>query len=340
MNPTSASLAGRLDEFVLDSVALRGNPLGDPHERPLWVYQPPGYENGQQRLPTIYVIQGYTGSVRMWGNVAPFRPTYPQLLDAAFAAGTPPCLVVFVDAWTSYGGSQYVDSAGTGAYHTYLCEEVVPFVDAHFRTIPDRAARAITGKSSGGFGSLITPMLRPDLFAALASHAGDTLYELCYATEFGQAVRALRAYDGDPQRWWADFTSRPGLTRDQDEVLLGLYGVAACFSPDEHGRPVLPFDPRTGVIRDEVWRRWLEWDPVRMAPTHADALRSLDSIWLDAGTHDEFYLDLGAVAFREQLTAVGVPDSRIHFELIDAGHFGIEHRYPLAADWLARRLAR
>ncbi len=73
----------------------------------------------------------------------------------------------------------------------------MPFVDAHYRTLPDRAHRAISGKSSGGFGAMITPMLRPDLFGALASHAGDSLYELCYLAEFGKSVRHLRDYDGD-----------------------------------------------------------------------------------------------------------------------------------------------
>jgi hypothetical protein len=42
-----------------------------------------------------------------------------------------PCIVVYVDAWTAYGGSQFVDSPGTGRYHMYLCDEIVPFVDAH-----------------------------------------------------------------------------------------------------------------------------------------------------------------------------------------------------------------
>ena len=341
MLPWSADLSGRLDELVIDSTALRGNPLGDPHERPVWVYTPPGYDDSsEQRYPSIYVIQGYTGHVQMWRNRTPFRSTYPETADAVFAGGAPPCVLVFVDAWTSYGGSQFVDSVGTGAYHTYLCDEIVPFVDARYRTLSDRESRAVTGKSSGGYGALITPMLRPDVFGALASHAGDALYELCYASEFGPAVRALRAYDGDPHRWWADFTSRTAFTRREDDLLLGLYGVAACFSPDADGTPVLPFDTVTGVLRPDVWQRWLDLDPVRMAPAHADALRSLRAIWIDAGTSDEFYLDIGAQAFRAQLTAAGVADERIHFELFDAGHGAIDYRYPLALEWLAHRLAR
>lgn len=339
--PWSQPLAGRLREHVVSSARLEGNPLGDPHERPLWVYAPPGYDDDPHlRLPTIYVLQGYTGHVAMWHNRQPFRPTYPEAVDALFAGGCPPCLVVFVDAWTAYGGSQFVDSPGTGRYHSYLCEEVVPFVDARYRTIAERESRAITGKSSGGFGAMITPMLRPDLVAALATHAGDALYELCYLPEFGRAARALRGHGGDPGRWWADFTTRTPFTRPEDGLLLGLYGVAACFSADPDGTPVLPFDTRTGALLPEVWQRWLALDPVRMAPLHADALRSLRAVWIDAGTSDEYFLDLGAQAFRDELARAGLSDDRVHLELFDGGHGGIEHRYPLALEWLAGRLAR
>ena len=264
----------------------------------------------------------------MWANRQPYRQPFPETADAVFAGGAPPCIVVFVDAWTAYGGSQFVDSPGTGNYHTYLCDEVVPFVDARYRSIPDRESRAITGKSSGGYGAMITPMLRPDVFGALATHAGDALYELCYVPEFGAAVRALRTYDGDPARWWADFTSRTAFTKPEDDVLLGIYGVAACFSAEPDGTPVLPFDPVTGVLRPAVWQRWLDLDPVRMAPGHADALRSLRAIWIDAGTRDEYNLDIGAQAFRAELAAAGVPDERVHFELFEAGPRG--DRLPLS----------
>ncbi|HLH46614.1 MAG TPA: alpha/beta hydrolase-fold protein [Acidimicrobiales bacterium] len=335
---TDRRFAGRIDRLVIESEALRGNPLGDPASRPLWVYVPPGYDEDQdRRYPSVYVIQGYTGSLPMWDNRTPFRRPYPELVDDVFAGGAPPCLVVFVDAWTAYGGSQYVDSTGTGRYHTYLCEDVVGFVDARYRTLDDPRHRGIQGKSSGGFGAMITPMLRPDLFGGLATHAGDTLYELSYLSDFGQAARYLRAYDGSIESWWDDFRSRVAFTAEADQTLLGFYGVAACFSPDGEGRPVLPFDPRTGRVRPEVWERWLAWDPVRMVPRYADALRSLTAIWVDAGRRDEYYLDLGAEAFVEALGAIGVTD--LHFELYDAGHGAIEYRYPLSLRYLAERLA-
>ncbi|MEU3464481.1 alpha/beta hydrolase-fold protein [Streptomyces sp. NPDC006733] len=339
MLPWSADLAGRIDQRVITSRLLRGNHLGDPAERPVHVYLPPGYDDEpHRRYPCVYVIHGYTGHLGMWYNRTPFRQPFPETADAMFAAGTPAAIVVFVDAWTSYGGSQFVDSPGTGRYHSYLCEEIVPFVDARYRTLADRDHRAISGKSSGGFGAMITPMLRPDLFGALATHAGDALYEYCYIAEFPQVVRALRAWDGDITAWWEDFKTRPALSRPGDDTVLSALGVAACFSADPDGTPRLPFDTRTGELIPEVWQRWLAKDPVRMVPEHADAVRSLRAVWIDAGTHDEYYLDVGAEAFYRAVRTAGLPEEAIHFELFEAGHGGIDYRYPLALDWLARRI--
>jgi S-formylglutathione hydrolase FrmB len=342
MLPWDTELAGRLDRQLIHSDALKHNPLGDPYERPLWVYLPPGYDDDQTtRYPTVYVIQGYTGHVAMWANRTAYRQPFPETADALFASGQAPgCILVFVDAWTAYGGSQFVDSPGTGAYHTYLCNEVVPWVDARYRTLPQRESRAISGKSSGGFGAMITPMLRPDLFGSLATHAGDALYELCYVPDFAKAARFLRDYDHDIGRWWDDFRSRTSFTKEGDDTLLMLLGCTACFSAGADGTPELPFDPRTGMLRPAVWQRWLDWDPVRMVDRYADAVRSLRAVWIDAGTRDEWYLDLGAEAFRAQLARIGVPDDHVHFELFEAGHGAIDYRYPVALSWLAHRLAR
>ncbi|MGD0375306.1 MAG: alpha/beta hydrolase-fold protein [Streptosporangiaceae bacterium] len=341
MLPWSADLAGQLEEHVITSELLRGNPLGDPHERPLWVYLPPGYDHaGDRRYPVVYVIQGYTGNLAMWRNRAPYRQPFPETADAVFARGdAPPAIVVYVDAWTSYGGSQFVDSAGTGRYHSYLCDEIVPWLDGRYRTMAAAAHRAIMGKSSGGFGAMITPMLRPDLFGALATHAGDALYEYCYIPEFPRAVRLLRDYDGDIWRWWKDFSSRVSFTKEADQHLLMLLGVSACFSAHEDGHVELPFDTSTGVLRPEVWQRWLDWDPVRMVPRYAGALRSLRAIWIDAGSRDDFFLDLGAGAFRAALHEIGVGADVVRFELFDATHASIDYRYPLSLAWLCQRIA-
>jgi len=185
---------------------------------------------------------------------------------------------------------------------------------------------------------MVTPMLRPDVFGGLATHAGDALFELCYATDFGKCVRALRhQYQGSFDRFWEDFRSRPFGSRPDDGVLLNQLAMAACYSTDPDGTIRQPFDVATGRLVPEVWERWLAWDPVRMVPRYAEALRSLRAIYIDAGTRDEYYLDLGAEAFRRELEAVAVAD--VFFELFEAGHGAIEYRYPIAVKYLAERLS-
>jgi S-formylglutathione hydrolase FrmB len=340
MLPWSIELRGRFEEHTFESAALRDNLLGDPYQRPLWVYLPPGYgDEPTRRYPTVYQIQGLTGQLDMWRNRPAFRKNFPELADEMFAREeAPPCIIVWVDCWTSLGGSQFLDSPGTGRYHTYLCEEIVPWVDRRYRTLPAREHRGIAGKSSGGYGAMVTPMLRPDLWGGLATHAGDALFEMCYLPGFRVSVRALRDhYGGMFERFWRDFRSRPAFSKESDDDLLNDWCMAACYSTDPDGTVRLPYDPTTGALDPGVWERWLAWDPVRMVHQHAAALRSMKAIYIDAGKRDQFFLDLGAGAFRQALATVGVTD--VFFELFDATHSNIEYRYPMSLKYLAKRLA-
>jgi S-formylglutathione hydrolase FrmB len=339
VKPWRAEPRGRFEERTVHSRVLEGNPLGDPAERPLWVYLPPGVgDDPGRRYPSIYVIQGYTGQVDMWWNRSALRPTVPELIDELFAGPAPPspAIVVLVDCWTSLGGSQFLNSPGTGRYLDYLCDEVVAFVDDHYPTLPAREHRGIAGKSSGGYGAMVASMLRPDTFGALVSHAGDALFEHCYLPDMAKAARALRDhYDGSYERFFADLATRPAMSKDSDGDLLGMWAMAACYSAEPDGSVTLPFDPATGRLRDEVWARWLALDPVRMAAGHAGQLRSLRGIYLDAGRRDQFWLDLGAAAFSAELDALGIEHV---FELFDATHSAIEYRYPAGLAFLAGRL--
>lgn len=340
MLPWSVEMQGHFEEITFTSEVLKENPLKDPYQRPLWVYLPPGYaDEPDRRYPAIYLIQGMTGQLDMWRNRSAFRKNFPELADELFAKNeAPPCILVWVDCWTSLGGSQFLDSAGTGRYHTYLCDEIVPWVDTHYRTIPAREHRGIAGKSSGGYGAMITPMLRPDLWGGLATHAGDALFETCYLPEFSESVRALRDhYAGSFELFWKDFRSRPAFSRSSDHTLLNDWCMAACYSADEDGTVRLPYDTTTGMLIPEVWERWLAWDPVRMAASHAEALRSMKAIYIDAGRRDQFFLDLGAEAFRQALERLQV--TNVFFELFDATHMSIEYRYPLSLKYLAERLS-
>lgn len=327
--PWERPLHGTLDRLVVDSELLAGNPLGDPTRRPLYVYLPPGVERDHPRaLPTVYVIQGYTGQLDMWLNRTWLEPTMVERLDAMFAAGEcPDAVIVFVDSWTSYGGSQFLNSFALGRYQDYLCDEVTAFVDDRYPTSADRDHRGLTGKSSGGYGAMVVPMVRPDVFGALASHAGDALFEACYLPDFPGLVRTLR--DDFEGSYDVLFERLAAAERLEEKAVkpLEVYGYAAAYSPDpDHpGKALLPFDVHTGRQIDDVWAQWLDHDPVRMARPHADALRSLRRIHLDAGRGDEYFLDLGAQAFAAELEALHVEHT---LELFDGKHGGLTYRYP------------
>ncbi len=333
---------GRIEEHIFESEVLRENALGDPHRRPVYIYTPPAYEaEPDRRFPTIYVIQGLTGQVDMWRNRKAFRANIPELVDDQFAApGQAPAIVVYVDCWTSLGGSQFLDSPGTGRYLTYLCDEVLPWVDITWRTQPEPGHRAVAGKSSGGYGAMVLPMLRPDRFGALATHAGDALFEACYGPGMAKAARVLRDhYDGSFETFWAEFRRSTGPLRKRDQDPLNMWCMAACYSTDPDGTVRLPFDPATGRLIPDTWERWLEKDPVRMVTGHGDALRGLRGIWIDSGKADEYMLDLGAEAFRRELASIGVEESVVHFELVEGTHGDLEHLYAPAIGWLAERIS-
>jgi len=335
--PWERPLNGRFERLVIDSQVLRDNPLGDPSRRPLYVYLSPGLKDG--RYASVYVIQGMTGQVDMWLNRTAFEPNMIERLDDTFASpGCPPAVVVLVDAWTSCGGSQFINSAATGRYMDYLCDEVVPFIDERFPTAPSRDHRGLSGKSSGGYGAMVVPMLRPDVFSGLASHAGDALFEACYLPEFPLTTRILRDRFGSSyEAFWEHFREAESL-EPKLHAPLNTYAMAACYSPDEDrpGEVVLPFDIGCGKIIDEVWARWLAWDPVRMAPQHLDALESMRHIYLDAGRSDEYYLDLGAQALSKELAAHGIEHT---LELFEGTHGGLQYRYPGAIAALVAALA-
>ncbi len=331
--PWRSALRGRLDELVVESELLADNPLGDSAVRPLMVYLPPQLAGSEQvsRAPSVYLIQGYTGRLDLWANRQPFEVNLLERLDAMFGAGDcAPAVIVFVDAWTRYGGSQFLNSTSTGRYLDYLCDEVVPFVDARYPTLADRAHRGIAGKSSGGYGAMVAPMLRPDVFGALASHAGDALFESTIARSFVSVTRLLRDhFDGSYDTFFARLPDVDPFRWEVHGVLLEMFAYAAAYSPDPErpGQALLPFDARTSKLVPAVWERWLAWDPVRLVPSHLEALASLRRVYLDAGRSDEYYLDLGAQAVSAALTAGGIDHT---LELFDGGHGGITYRYPRA----------
>jgi enterochelin esterase family protein len=182
-------LRGDVRIDFIDSPALRGNPLGDPSERPLAVYLPPGYDpGGSKAYPVLYVLHGYTGSAAALVAARPWETNVVQWIDRLIDQGKMrEAILVVVDGFNRFGGSQYVNSIHNGDYATYVVRDAIGHVDANFRTIPHEGGRAVLGKSSGGFGSLHLAMTQPGYFAAFASHSGDTYFPMAAVPLFAPA---------------------------------------------------------------------------------------------------------------------------------------------------------
>jgi len=330
---------GRLVRARLHARALQGNPLGDPAERELLAWLPPSHGDGV-RLPAVYFLHGFSGSVGSWTNVSPFGLTVPERIDAQVAAGVlPEFAAIFVDGWTAIGGSQWVNSEAVGRYRDYLVEDVVPFAEREWGLLPAAGARAVVGKSSGGYGALVMARHHPEVFAHVACHAGDSGFEYCYLHDFPRAAGALE--NTDAAAWLAGMKERARARRleGDDFAVLNVIAMAAAYSP-RAGEPLgveLPFEPDTCALRPEVWARWLAHDPARFVPGALDSFRRLQTLFVDCGRHDEFQLRWGARMVVKSLEEAGIA---VTYEEFDDGHRGIDYRYDRSLQVIAPRLGR
>lgn len=319
---------------TVESRALGGNPLGDPTSRQIAIWLPPSYAQAPaRRYPVIYWLAGYGGTGPMLFSGSPWQPGLGARLDRLVASGRMgEAIVVAPDCFSRWGGAQYLDSPAVGLYETHLLREVLPAIDARLRTVAARDGRAIGGKSSGGFGALVLAMRNPELFAAVASHAGDMYFELSVLPDLAIAARTLRRRGG-LDGFVPHFEAQERKSGDDFTTMMVL-ALAGAYSPDPdrpHG-VALPFDVETGEIDWAVWRRWKAWDPVEMAAERAEALRAMKLIFVDAGTRDEHNLDLGARIFVRRLRALGVACEHEEF---DDGHRGTAYRYEISLPKLA-----
>jgi S-formylglutathione hydrolase FrmB len=329
---------GTLVEIEVDSPALAGNPLGDPARRLLLAYVPPG---AAAPLPAVYFLHGFSGSARGWTNVSVFAPTLPERIDALVASGAlPPFLAAFPDGTTALGGTQWTNAPAVGRYQDYVAEDVVHTVEARLGAIPRREARAVVGKSSGGYGALRLGRDRPDVFSLLGVHSADSCFEYCYLPDLPKAAAALLGAP-DPAAWVEALKRRARETKisGSDLAPLNVVAMAAHYSPNP-AAPLgadLPFSLPTGRIREDVWARWLAEDPVRFVPQAKEAFRRLAGVFIDCGTKDEFNLRWGTRMVAEALREAGVLVEHQEFE---DGHMEIRYRHDASLRWIVPRLAR
>ena len=319
-------LLGTVERVRFRGAALADNALGDPVERELIVYLPPSYAQGTRRYPVLVVLTGYGSTNASLLNFKPWEPTLLERYERLIAQGCREAIVVLPDCFTRLGGSQFLDSTATGRYQSYLADDVLGLVDARYRTLSRRGARAIVGKSSGGFGALRMGMDRPECFAVLGSHAGDAAFELSVRPRFVEVAPVYERYGGTAN-FLDQLSAKSGPSGQREFHAIEMLAMAAAYAPAPERAFELPYDPQTAMLVPEKWQRWLAHDPVVRLEKHAHALSDARLVFLDAGKSDEYGLQFGARMLAKRLVNSG---ATVHHEEFEGGHMGTAHRYDVS----------
>ena len=237
-------------------------------------------------------------------------------------------IVVIPDGWTSYGGSQWVDSPVCGSFERYVLHDVIDHVDANYRTIPESRSRGVFGFSSGGIGAWNIGSSHPETFCALAMISGDSLLDVTHKPIFYEYLDSI-------------WPGAPNGPIEGNHACQLVYACSAFYSPNPQNPPFfvdIPVSHPTGELIDEVWERWLSFDPVVNWRNRIDNLRSLRGILLDVGANDDHQLQWGHRILSHHLRQVGIA----HLATEHSGnHSGrARERYQVTLQWLSRILER
>jgi S-formylglutathione hydrolase FrmB len=359
--------AGRVVRLAHTSSVLAGNPLGDPYARTLDAWLPPQYDQLRgrgrgARFPVVFDLVGFLGSGRGHTNWRAFDENVPErAARLVHEKKMGPIIVVFPDCFTALGGNQYVNSSALGAYADYLTRELIPFVDAEFRTLADRDHRGCFGKSSGGYGAMIHGMKFSRYWGAIAVHSGDAYFDFVYGADWPNTldelakhrrprlragrrdVRAAAARagyggadDGRVARFLKHVWGKTKLSDAEAHALMNL-AMAASYDPDRKAPNGfrLPFNLETGERLEPRWRAWRKHDPVDLVARYARNLRTLRGIFIDCGWRDQYRIHYGSRLLSLRLAEHRVPHV---YEEFDDTHSGIDYRLERSLPFLYRAL--
>src|SRR6201998_1073623 len=153
-----------VERITLHGTALEGNLEGDAVDRDVFVFLPPSYAKQKSlRYPVVYALHGYSIGAEQWAH----EIHVPQTIEGAFAQGAKEMIVVLPDSKTVHNGSMYSSSVTTGDFEKFISHDLVAYIDAHYRTIPERLSRGLVGHSMGGYGATRISMKHSDVFGAL-----------------------------------------------------------------------------------------------------------------------------------------------------------------------------
>ena len=277
---TGAALAGepakgQVVRIKVHGVGLEGNLSGDPPDRDVTVYLPPSYQKSpKRRYPVVYLLHGFTDSDEKWMGFKKHFINVPEVADKALAAGaSQEMIVVMPNAYTRFAGSMYSSSAVIGDWEGFVANELVAYVDGHYRTLAKPESRGLAGHSMGGYGTLRIAMKRPGVFSSVYA-----LSPCCLAppsampTNGPSKAEGVKSYEEIEK---ADFGTKAALAS------------AAAWSPNPKNPPLyIDLPTKDGVPQPAVAARWAANAPIAMADQYVGNLKRLKAIAIDVGEQD------------------------------------------------------
>jgi len=268
-----------VERIKIHGTALEGNLEGDAVDRDVIVFLPPSYQQEKnRRYPVVYALHGYSIGAEQWSG----EIHVPQTIEGAFAQGAQEMIVVLPDSKTLHNGSMYSSSVTTGDFERFSSHDVVAYIDAHYRTIPDRRSRGLVGHSMGGYGATRIGMKHSDVFGSLY-----IMSPCCLSARSGGG-RPNPANDSAlaAVKTAADAARLPWGMRAQ-------LASAAAWSPNPKRPPLFLDLPTDSATRNEVLAKWAANAPLAFVDQYIGNLRQYDAIAMDVGDQDGLRTDAG-----------------------------------------------
>ena len=288
-----------VERIKVHGTSLEGNLEGDAVERDVIVYLPPSYKTDtSRRYPVVYALHGYSISNEQWTT----EIKTPQTVEGAFATGSREMIVVLPNSKTLHNGSMYSSSVTTGNWEGFIAHDLVAYIDAHYRTLPNRISRGLAGHSMGGYGATRIGMKYPEVFGSLY-----IMSPCCMSAREAPSppmAKALEAVKSPEESAKLDFFTRATLA------------AAAAWSPDPKNPPLyLDLPTKDGVVQPSVLARWAANAPLAMIDQYIFNLRQYHAIAIDVGDQDGLRTDTAEL--HRILDSYGIANS---FEIYSGTH--------------------
>jgi enterochelin esterase-like enzyme len=277
-----------VEHIKVHSTALEANLEGDAVDRDVIVFLPPSYQKDKKRrYPVVYALHGYSIGAQQWTH----EIHVPQTTDGAFALGAKEMIVVLPDSKNIYNGSMYSSSVTTGDFEKYIWHDVVSYIDAHYRTIPNRTSRGLVGHSMGGYGASRIGMKHPDVFGALY-----IMSPCCMSSMVGGPGPAdqIKERAIASEKKVAAAKSPVDLAAQSPGFASAQYATAAAWAPNPKNPP-LYFDLPTkdGIPQPEIVAKFTANSPLAFVDQYIGNLKQYRAISIDVGDQDGLRIDAG-----------------------------------------------